>query len=403
MHKIKVVWICQFTNEELQNLLPIRKRTKEFAPWIPNLVKGFENSDEVELHVLAPHPHLKKSTTITLRSVTYHFIAFGIPILHKPWPSRLPIDVLTNFSAIRKRIFKKVSEINPHLINIFGAEGALSSSSFLDLKSKFPIITTIQGFIGQSAKVANSNITTRKRVQIEEIILRECNYFACEMDSSNYISKYNPKHKFFEFDFPVNEEIILNLPEVEKKYDCLYYGRLTKTKGVHDFVRVVSEIKKTKPDVKACIIGHGNIVAELKSLAIDLDCLNNIEFTGFINTQDELFRIVKSAKVLLVPSYFDRLPSTIREAMFLRIPVVAYASGGIPFANEKQKNIELVVTGEYIEMAHMTLDIIQNSTKYSSLIADAYSYAKNEFSLKALTNNLVKAYKELLSKKSYEV
>ena len=397
-NKIKLVWICHFTNQEVQSLLPIWKHQEEFAPWIPNLVKGFENRDDVEIHIISPHDYLKKTTQFKLRNIYYHFIPFGFPLLHRHWYRFFRIDVFFNFYIFRKKIRKMINLIKPDLINLFGAENSYYSSSILDFKLNYPVLILIQGFISEFKDEPKKSMELINRIKVEEKILRSFKYFAGEQDSSNYISVYNPDHVFFRLYFPVNEILVSNTKDVEKKYDCIYFGRLEKSKGSEDFIRVVAEIKRVKSDVRACIIGTGNL-GPLETLAEELFCKDNIEFVGFVKSQKELFEYVKSSRVFLAPPYKERLSSAIREAMLLKVPIVAYATGGIPYINEFDENIYLVETGDYKEMAMKTLSLLQ-AEKSSKLLSDkAYKYCINEYSCKINTERLLSANYTILNNK----
>ena len=212
----------------------------------------------------------------------------------------------------------------------------------------------------------------------------------------HYISTYNPDHVFFKLYFPVNEVLVSNTKDIEKKYDCIYFGRLEKSKGSEDFVRVVAEIKRQKPNVKACILGSGNL-SPLQTLASELNCFDNIEFIGFVKSQEELFEFVKASRVLLVPSLKERLPATIRESMMLKVPIVAYSTGGIPYINEFDENIYLVKTGNYKDMAMKTFLLLEDRQLRDQLADKAYKYCRNEYSYKINTERLLSAYQTILN------
>ncbi|MDE6451741.1 MAG: hypothetical protein K2L23_05540, partial [Odoribacter sp.] len=144
--KLKVVWICHFTNEEVQEHLPLWKRTREFGQWIPNTIAGFKDRDDIELHVVVPHVYLKGSKDLNIDGIHYHFIAYGFPLINRPWPSFFPLDAVLGYPCIEYKIVKKVIQINPDIINLQGAENAYYSSSVLKLENKYPIVISIQGF-----------------------------------------------------------------------------------------------------------------------------------------------------------------------------------------------------------------------------------------------------------------
>ena len=183
-NKIKVVWICHFTNDEIQSLLPIWKHQDEFAPWIPNLLKGFENREDVEMHVISPHDYLKRTTKLSLRNIHFYFVPFGIPISHRHWPNFFRFDVFSNFYFFRKKIKKIVNNIKPDLINLIGAENSYYSSSILDFKPNYPILIFIQGFISEFKDEPKKSMELRNRIQVEEKIFKSFKYFCGEQDSS---------------------------------------------------------------------------------------------------------------------------------------------------------------------------------------------------------------------------
>jgi glycosyltransferase involved in cell wall biosynthesis len=394
--KIKVVWICHFTNTEIQSLLPLWSKQDEFASWIPNLLKGFENREDIEIHVIAPHNFLKKSTNLIIRNIHFYFIPFGIPIWHRHWPEKFTIDVYTNYYFFRRKVKHTIKQIKPNLINLIGAENSYYSSSILDFKKDYPILVLIQGFISQMKETILLTPTIKKRIEIEEKILKSLKYYSGDQDSSTYISNFNSNHIFFRLYFPINEVLAKETIDSRKRYDCVFFGRLSKEKGVEDFIKIISIIKEKKPDVKACIIGGGDIQPLLLQ-ANDLKCSANIEFTGFVKTQKELFEYVIAAKVFLAPPYFERLSSTIREAMLLKVPIVAYSTGSIPYINEFTENIYLIKTGDYQEMASKTILLLENETLRNNLAEKAYKFASFEFSLNTNTQRLISAYYNVLS------
>lgn len=396
MNKLKIIWICHFTNQEIQFKLPLWKKRDELSSWIPNLIKGFKDRDDIELHVISPHNYLKRQTRFTQNNINYYFIPYGIPIYHRPWPGIFHYDVYTNFADFKSKVKKLVTKINPDLINLIGAENAYYSSAILGLKNKYPILITIQGFISQMKYVIKLAPLQRKRIEIEEKILKEFKAYCGEQDSSTYIRAYNANHKFFRFYFPVNEDLVYATQKQDVKYDCIFYGSIQKEKGIEDFIRIIACLKLKKPEITACVIGAGDITT-YKKLANDLNCLQEIEFAGFLQTQKELFEKVKSSKVFLVPTYFDRLPSTIRESMFLKVPIVAYSTGGIPYINECDEKIYIVKTGDYKAMTEKTLELLNDETTRNNLAEKAYKYAVNEYSLAVNAERLISAYKEILN------
>lgn len=393
----KVVWLCHFTNNEIQELLKVKRKQHEFASWIPNLAKGFEYSNDIELHIVTPHYNLSYKKSFQLRNIWYHIIPVGIPFVGRQWPWFFRIDILTNFIFF-KHSFKRILDlIKPDIINLIGTENAYYSSAIFSVKRKYPIIIGIQGFITQFKDLDKKTIEIKTRIKIEERILKEFNAFYGEADSKEYIKNFNKSFQFFKLYFPVNEDLLIENISQEKKYDCIYFGRLVVVKGAEEFIKVINELKKTIPSIKGCMIGGGDI-NYFKNIAKEFDCIDNIDFIGFVKNQNELFNYVKMSKVFLAPPFKERLSSTIREAMYLKTPVVAYATGGIPYINETDENIYLVKTGDYKAMAERTINLLKNEVERKNLVIKAYNFASIEFSLSQNVLRLIESYNNVIKR-----
>ncbi len=175
--KLKVIWICHFTNADIQNQLKSRKRIPEFAPWITLGIKEVKNrSSEIELHIISPHRWISGIKEFQDENVFYHFFNPGIPWYGRHWPYFFRWDSYTGFRSNRIRIEKFAKMINPDIIHWHGAENAYFTSSFFDLMNSYPNLVTIQGFISlalSDATNANNKITNvhKKGVAIEKKIL----------------------------------------------------------------------------------------------------------------------------------------------------------------------------------------------------------------------------------------
>ena len=71
--KLKVVWLCHFTNKEVQERINPNSRINEFAPWIPTSIKIFENNDRIDLHIVSPHGYIVGIKTFRKQGINYYF------------------------------------------------------------------------------------------------------------------------------------------------------------------------------------------------------------------------------------------------------------------------------------------------------------------------------------------
>lgn len=170
-------------------------------------------------------------------------------------------------------------------------------------------------------------------------------------DIRNILDKYNPNNVAKDIKaFNPNINLFWNtypkkkmepIESTNKKYDFVFFARVTKDKGIVDLLKAFAIIKTKKPDITLCVIGGGN-TEPFKSLAIELGVEKNITWAGFLPTQDDVHQIASQAKISVLPTYHDIISGTILESLFLKIPIVAYNVGSIHEVNEKEEIISLV-------------------------------------------------------------
>lgn len=91
--KLKVVWLCHFSNPEIRKLYPNNAKrplyhffrrllglpnkdgsSKDFAPWVTNGIIELTKRKNLELHVISPQTDLKGSSfEFELNGVHYYF------------------------------------------------------------------------------------------------------------------------------------------------------------------------------------------------------------------------------------------------------------------------------------------------------------------------------------------
>jgi glycosyltransferase involved in cell wall biosynthesis len=121
-------------------------------------------------------------------------------------------------------------------------------------------------------------------------------------------------------------------------------SRLFRWKGHAYLVDAVARVERELPDVRLIIVGEddpragwepgGTFSRKLKEQAQQLGIADNVTFTGF---RSDIPRLMSSFDVFAHPSWEEPFGMVFLEAMAMRKPVVAWASGGAP---------EVIVHGE---------------------------------------------------------
>jgi len=107
--------------------------------------------------------------------------------------------------------------------------------------------------------------------------------------------------------------------------DIIFIGRFIKEKNLDILIESVAHIKKDLPKIKCHIIGDGPEKNRLFSQVSDLRLENNVKFFGFLD-YDEVIAMIKSSKVLVLPSIREGFGIVVLEAFACGVPVVTVKS-----------------------------------------------------------------------------
>jgi glycosyltransferase involved in cell wall biosynthesis len=129
---------------------------------------------------------------------------------------------------------------------------------------------------------------------------------------------------------------------------AIYFGRLTPEKGLYDLLYIWSHVERTLPKAKLMLIGSFSserVEREFKNLRFRLG-LKNIEYLGYFEHGEELYRRVAEAKVLAYPSHQDSFPLTVLEAIALGLLCVAYDIPALRYVYREVPSVTLVKKGD---------------------------------------------------------
>ncbi len=125
----------------------------------------------------------------------------------------------------------------------------------------------------------------------------------------------------------------------EKDY-FLYFGRLSREKGIDLLIDAAASLKKGKLK----IAGEGPLSGELKRYVQEKGA--DVEFLGFV-TGSELRRLLEESQFVVVPSrWYENLPFSVMESLAAGKAVVAADIGGIPEMVEEGVNGLLFPAGD---------------------------------------------------------
>ena len=186
---------------------------------------------------------------------------------------------------------------------------------------------------------------------------------------------------------PLDESIQIKRSENVKDY-VLYFGRLSKEKGVLTLIKAVQ-----KTDKNLIILGTGPIEEELKQYVKDNDLKKQVQMLGF-KAGKELDEFVEQAKVVVLPSeWYENGPYSAMEALAKGKPLIVSDLGGLPELVEDGKN-GFIFEAKNEKQLSEKIDLLfsMSGNEYISFSEESVAIAKIRFNpikyIESLIENL---------------
>lgn len=111
-----------------------------------------------------------------------------------------------------------------------------------------------------------------------------------------------------------------------KKYEIAFLGRLTLPKRPLLFCEIIKRYKKIDSNVKAVMVGDGDLRGEVEKYIDENNLKENITLVGF---QKNPYQFIKNSNILLMPSGYEGFGLAAVESLSLGKPVVCSGVGGL--------------------------------------------------------------------------
>ena len=136
--------------------------------------------------------------------------------------------------------------------------------------------------------------------------------------------------------------------------------------------------------------GYGRYLLKLLR---KLDCRNNIEFIGPLNSR-EMKQELLSANLFLLPSSIDNSPNALGEAQMLGVPCVASRVGGVADMIPNDDTGKMYRFSDISELAYAVCSTFETSSgfdnkKMREVAAQRHNKKKNVSDLVAIYNHLL--------------
>jgi glycosyltransferase involved in cell wall biosynthesis len=213
------------------------------------------------------------------------------------------------------------------------------------------------------------------------------------------------KDKFLEYDFKnpiVHLPNFVNLdqfqPCYEKENYFVFYGTLSKLKGVFTMLEAMKEI----PDSHLYIAGHGDTWDEMNDYIAD-NKLKNVTMLGYLGA-DQLIPLVQKAMFSIVPSiWYENYSMSVLEALACATPVIGSRVGGIPEQVTHGWNGLLFELGNAQSLAEQIRYMLDNPEERMQMSQNARLRIEESNDPEAHYNQTMNIYRSLLNQEQLEL
>ncbi|MCR5195734.1 MAG: glycosyltransferase family 4 protein [Pseudobutyrivibrio sp.] len=225
-------------------------------------------------------------------------------------------------------IKKAIEEIKPDIIHAYEYDCSLMCTKVTDT---VPIISHLYSIpkwvqkIGPKSVIYGGACKNFAKIIIPDKVVEEKAWFRDKMEDKTVVMQtpFNAV-KIFEKGYVPGTE--MSKEKLEKyKSDLLFVGYLTEDKNPYEFIRIVDEVKKTHPEIKAIIVGGGDLGSGCLELIGKMGLSDNIIMVGM---QYNPYLYMNQTRILVAPSKFEGFGMAAVEAMAFGKPVVASRTGG---------------------------------------------------------------------------
>jgi glycosyltransferase involved in cell wall biosynthesis len=166
---------------------------------------------------------------------------------------------------------------------------------------------------------------------------------------------------------PLDTKMFEKIPNVEKTPNQVaYVGRDSHEKGIDILKKAESKI-------------NGNVVY----------CTDR--------SWDEAMKVIKSSSVVVVPSRMESLPTVVKEAFYLNIPVIGTNVGGIPELISHDETGILVSPENSGEIANAVNELLSNPEKAQKLATNGNNFVKKNMTWEVMLPKYIQFYEDLLN------
>ena len=197
----------------------------------------------------------------------------------------------------------------------------------------------------------------------------------------------------------VIENSIIETNKIETKlesFQFIYLGRLVFYKNLEVIINAINLVSKNKKQIRLIIAGDGPHRKSLEELVKRNNLENNVEFRGYVST-DEKLQLISESNAMLFPSLCEGFGLVILEAFSQNKPVlVSNIRPGADIITHGETGYILDPYDEKIWAKHI-LKLAINSLESEKMGKKGNQVLKTKYSQKLFYEKIIKMYNDVLS------
>jgi glycosyltransferase involved in cell wall biosynthesis len=192
---------------------------------------------------------------------------------------------------------------------------------------------------------------------------------------------------------PAGLDRIAAAPRQRPGFHVGIVGRLVKVKGHEPLFDAVSHLSHL-PDLHLHVFGTGPLQTHCETLAGQRGLSRRVTFHGFCATMASEMR---SLDVLAMPSLHEGLPYALLEALYLGVPVVASAVGGLREVIENGRSGILVPPGDVHALARSLERLYRDPALRKRLGEAGHRRVREAYLAPRMVDDYVALYREVIA------
>jgi glycosyltransferase involved in cell wall biosynthesis len=181
----------------------------------------------------------------------------------------------------------------------------------------------------------------------------------------------------------------------ERRLSVAYIGRLTREKGILEFILSIPIVVAQNSTIDFLIIGDGDLLPTIKSIIGKLKIEEKCKLIGAVPHQ-YISEYLNNIRLLVLPSYTEGLPSLLLEALACGTPVLVTPVGHVKSIITDGKNGFLLLNNKPKTIAQLIVTILSNENLLKAVSEEAIKKFRQLYKTMSLDSS-VRLWKEIIT------